>query len=373
MPTFNIIKEVKPKQTFRVASVIGKFDLQSNNIIEHFEGNIDINDNWQIGLIVGKSGTGKTTIAKQLFEDAYITNFEYSAETILDDMPKECSVEQITNTFNSVGFSSPPSWLKPYSVLSNGEKMRVDLARAILDTNNFFVFDEFTSVVDRDVAQIGSFAMQKAIRKTNKKFIAVTCHFDVEDWLLPDWVFNTDTMTFHSLEGQKKNRPEIKFEFRKITKWNETKQLWRIFKKYHYLTHDLNQNATSYILKYKNNPICFMATMKFPHSKVKNYTRISRLVVLPSFQGIGASRIIQEEVGDILKKQKEILIGNTSHPLIIKYRKNSSKWQLIRYGRGGKSSKANSNYKSKIITENTGKESRNITKNKISTSWKYIG
>ena len=79
MPTFNIIKEVKPNKTFRVASVIGKFDLQSDHIIEQFQGNIDIKDNWQIGLIVGKSGTGKTTIAKQLFEDAFITNFEYTA------------------------------------------------------------------------------------------------------------------------------------------------------------------------------------------------------------------------------------------------------------------------------------------------------
>ena len=215
MPNFDIIKEVKPKQTFRVASVIGKFDLQSEHIVEHFKGNIDINENWQVGLIVGKSGTGKTTIAKQLFEDAYITNFEYKAETILDDMPKECSLENITNAFNSVGFSSPPSWLKPYNVLSNGQKMRVDLARAILDKKDFFVFDEFTSVVDRNVAKIGSFAMQKAIRKTNKKFIAVTCHHDVEEWLLPDWVFNTDTMTFHSLEGQKKIDQKLNLKYSK--------------------------------------------------------------------------------------------------------------------------------------------------------------
>ena len=181
MPTFDIIKEVKPKQTFRVASVIGKFDLQSEHIVEQFKGNIELSNNWQIGLIVGKSGTGKTTIAKQLFPNSYITSFEFKEESILDDMPKDCSVEQITFAFNSVGFSSPTSWLKPYSVLSNGEKMRVDLARAMLEDKNFFVFDEFTSVVDRNVAQIGSFAMQKAIRRTNKQFIAVTCLFDVQD------------------------------------------------------------------------------------------------------------------------------------------------------------------------------------------------
>ena len=213
MPTFDIIKESKPAKTFRVASVIGKFDLQSEKITEHFKGEIIFPEKWQIGLIVGKSGTGKTTIAKQLFPDSYITNYNYSCESVLDDMPKNCSVEQITSAFNSVGFSSPPSWLKQYSVLSNGQKMRVDLARAILEDQKFFVFDEFTSVVDRNVAQIGSFAMQKAIRKTEKQFIAVTCHFDVQDWLLPDWVFNTDTMTFQSFEGQKKIDQKLNLKY----------------------------------------------------------------------------------------------------------------------------------------------------------------
>ena len=203
MPTFDIVKTVNPDKTFRVASVMGKFDLQSNKIEEHFTGNIELPENWQIGLIVGKSGTGKTTIAKQLFSQEYISTFDYSAQTILDDMPENKTVDEITKTFNAVGFSSPPSWLKPYEVLSNGEKMRVDLARAILNEKELFVFDEFTSVVDRQVAKIGSFAMQKAIRKTEKKFIAVTCHEDVEDWLLPDWVFDTNNMTFR--ECEKKN------------------------------------------------------------------------------------------------------------------------------------------------------------------------
>ena len=204
MPTFDIVKKTTAPKSFRVASVIGKFDLQSETITEHFKGNLDIENDWQVGLIVGKSGTGKTTIAKQLFPNSYITSYEYTKETILDDMPKECSVDEITKAFNSVGFSSPPSWLKPYSVLSNGQKMRVDLARAILEDNELFVFDEFTSVVDRNVAKIGSYAIQKAVRKTDKQFIAVGCHYDVEDWLMPDWVFNTDTMTFQSFEEQKK-------------------------------------------------------------------------------------------------------------------------------------------------------------------------
>lgn len=95
--------------------------------------------------------------------------------------------------FYAVGFGSVPSWLKPYHVLSNGEKMRVDLAKSLLE-NDFVVFDEFTSVVDRNVARVASLAIQKAVRKQNKQFIAVTCHEDVIEWLQPDWIFDTNKM-----------------------------------------------------------------------------------------------------------------------------------------------------------------------------------
>jgi len=71
--------------------------------------------------------------------------------------------------------------------------MRVDLARALLE-KDFVVFDEFTSVVDRQVAQTTSLAVNKAVRKMGKKFIAVSCHYDIVDWLEPDWVFDTNSM-----------------------------------------------------------------------------------------------------------------------------------------------------------------------------------
>jgi ABC-type lipoprotein export system ATPase subunit/predicted acetyltransferase len=329
MPTFDIIKESKPSKTFRVASVIGKFDLQSENIVEHFKGDINIPEQWQVGLIVGKSGTGKTTIAKQLFEDAYVTSYEYTKETVLDDMPKECSVEQITSAFNSVGFSSPPSWLKPYSVLSNGQKMRVDLARAILEEQKFFVFDEFTSVVDRNVAQIGSFAMQKAIRKTDKKFIAVTCHFDVQDWLMPDWVFNTDTMTFQSFEGQKKNRPDIKFE---IFNYGD-KSIWKMFAKHHYLSHSHNNAANVFIATVNDEIAGFISILHFPHPKVKNMKKVHRLVILPDYQGAGSGLKLLNEIGKLYKQEQQRFNIMTSAPSLIFALKKSKQWDCVRYGR----------------------------------------
>lgn len=183
--------------TYRVSSVVSAFDLDIKHVKEHFKGEIDLADkDWNVGIIVGGSGTGKSTIAKEVFGEHYIYGYEYKAKSIIDDMPAERSVKEIEKTFTSVGFSSPPSWLKPYDVLSNGEKMRVDLARSILEDKQLIVFDEFTSVVNREIAKTSSYAISKAVRKAGKQFVAVACHKDIIEWLEPDWIYDTDQQRF---------------------------------------------------------------------------------------------------------------------------------------------------------------------------------
>ncbi len=193
MQTFNIIKKSEIDKTFRVAKVMSDYDVKIEHSNENFVGELNLPQKWNIGLIVGASGTGKSTIAKYLFSDYYINNFEYKAKSVIDDMPKNVKVEDIEKMFYAVGFGSVPSWLKPYNVLSNGEKMRVDLARALLEKDTI-CFDEFTSVVDRNVAQTACIAINKTIKKQNKQFIAVSCHYDIIEWLHPDWIFDTNKM-----------------------------------------------------------------------------------------------------------------------------------------------------------------------------------
>ena len=222
---FKIEKDINFQETFRNKSIVGKFDLNISNYKEIFEGQIDLeNKEWNVGLIVGNSGTGKTTIAKNLFGQNILKEYPFKKEnSVIDDMPKNKSVEEITKIFNKVGFSSPPSWLKPYEVLSNGEKMRVELAYNLLNDKELICFDEFTSVVDRNVAKITSTCIQNSIRKLNKKFIAVGCHFDIIDWLEPDWIFDTNKMSFFFVQKTKNqndqtlNSKYMKFQTNNIT------------------------------------------------------------------------------------------------------------------------------------------------------------
>jgi ABC-type lipoprotein export system ATPase subunit len=142
--------------------------------------------NFKIGVIVGSSGSGKSSMLKEFgIEENPIWDSNKSIishfETPEDGMDK----------LSSVGLNSVPSWYKPYHVLSNGEKFRADLARKIKANA---VIDEYTSVVDRNVAKAASVSLSRYIKNNDiQNVVLSTCHRDILDWLEPDWVIDTDS------------------------------------------------------------------------------------------------------------------------------------------------------------------------------------
>ena len=192
MYNFDISIENTYDESFRIAQLKSFYEYKEKNVKEHFAGSIVTPQQWTYGLIYGNSGTGKSTIAKKLGVN-YIVSDDYTGKPVIDEFPSNYSLKEIAKMFTLVGFSSVPCWLKPYHVLSNGEKMRVDLAKALLLYDEF-IFDEFTSVVDREAAQMMCKALNLIKDKLNKKIIFVTCHGDVKEYLNCDWVFCTDTM-----------------------------------------------------------------------------------------------------------------------------------------------------------------------------------
>ena len=141
---------------------------------------------FKLGVIVGSSGSGKSTLLKQFgLEQNPIWE---SNKSIVSHFK---TPDEAINKLGSVGLNSVPSWYKPYSVLSNGEKFRADLARKIKSN---VVIDEFTSVVDRAVAKAASVSLSRYIKNNGLENIVLsTCHRDILEWLEPDWVLDTDT------------------------------------------------------------------------------------------------------------------------------------------------------------------------------------
>jgi ABC-type dipeptide/oligopeptide/nickel transport system ATPase component len=106
----------------------------------------------------------------RVISDAYVRGFEWpTTRSVIDGFPTAASIKDVTALLSSVGFSSPPSWTRPFSVLSNGEQFRATLARALIECPELCVFDEFTSVVDRTVGQIGSAAVAKTVRRRGQQ------------------------------------------------------------------------------------------------------------------------------------------------------------------------------------------------------------
>src|SRR5207248_3204768 len=172
--------------TPRVQQVRGMFDLPAAKISRlAWDVRLPLEEKlWHIGLIVGPSGCGKTTIARHLFpemEQHFDLVERLALGSVVDAFPDDMPIKDIVTLLSAVGFASPPAWLRPFHVLSTGQQFRVSLALLLAraPAGGRIVFDEYTSVVDRTVAQIGSAALAKIVRQRGQQFIAVTCHEDV--------------------------------------------------------------------------------------------------------------------------------------------------------------------------------------------------
>ena len=155
---------------------------------------------WQIGLVVGPSGSGKSALAREAFPDAFVGSYDWPADrAVVDGFPAELSIKDVTAALSSVGFGARPAWLRPFGCLSNGEQFRATLARALVEPRPRVVIDEFTSVVDRTVAQVGSAAVAKAVRgRPGPPTIrgGDLSAADVKEWLCPDWVVEIPAETY---------------------------------------------------------------------------------------------------------------------------------------------------------------------------------
>lgn len=313
-----------PSDSVRCRQLESTFDVPRKNEISHsWQTTLPISlddEDWQIGAIIGPSGSGKSLTLAQAF--APPTKHKWTKRPVIDDFADGLSMNEITGVCQAVGFNTIPSWMKPFHVLSNGEQFRVDLARSFVEGEGLITIDEFTSVVDRQVAQIGSHAAQKYIRRsTDRKLVVASCHYDIIDWLQPDWVYEPDTMTFARRSVQP--RPELDIRIGR-TVHNH----WQRWAPFHYLTADLNKSAQCFSLEVDGKPAAFAGVVHRPHPKARNVKGLSRIVTLPDWQGLGLAFVLMDTIASAYKTRGYRFRSYPAHPSLIRSFDASPNWSM---------------------------------------------
>jgi hypothetical protein len=182
------------RRSFRVEQVAGMFDVPLGERLRH-ELTAEVpglDEPWTIGAIVGPSGSGKTTLARAAFGAAVVRRRGWPKDRAIIDCFGEVPIKLLALGLTVVGLGSPPVWLKPYRVLSGGERFRADLLRALVEGGRrltrrrggaergmdgllcasapwredlIVVVDEFTSALDRTVAKTASAALGRMLRE----------------------------------------------------------------------------------------------------------------------------------------------------------------------------------------------------------------
>lgn len=241
--------------SYRAARVKSLFNVESGANFA-LDAELPIADpDWRIGVIVGPSGSGKTSLGARLGR-LYAPRWPKAAP-IIDAIAPDGHFDQVTGALSAVGLGSVPSWLRPYPVLSNGERFRATLARLVCDAPPRAVVDEFSSVVDRQIAKVGAGAFAKAWRRTGGQVVLLSCHYDILDWLQPDWVF--DTGTGHFQRGLLRRRPPLE-----LAVWQTDWRYWPLFEPHHYLKLPRMIAAACYVATIEGEPVAHVAVSTRP-------------------------------------------------------------------------------------------------------------
>lgn len=173
------------------------FDYKFEGVSEVYPFDLpELPKDFKILCIVGASGSGKSTLLKE-FKGYKDSNFHcYNDDAIVSNF-KSC--EDARERLSSVGLNSMPVWCRPRKVLSVGEGFRADLA---LNLDNYTIFDEFTSTIDRNVAKSACNGIKRFIDSNNLHHIVFcSCHKDYISFLQPDLVIDLDDCKMYDCRG----------------------------------------------------------------------------------------------------------------------------------------------------------------------------
>lgn len=333
MQTYRVELSSDVATSFRAIKASNSVDLdQKKKSVHEFEVQADLKDSYNLGLIVGASGSGKTTLAREIFGESFEQRIMDMSAPVIDQFPESMTYDECATMLTGIGLSQVPCWVRPAHTLSNGQRERAEVALRMshaMDKQGVVVIDEWTSVVDRTVAKVMSHAVQKMARRNNKRVVLISCHYDVMEWLNPDWVIDCNKQTYINrrlLWRDYERQEQLSFEVRPVDR-----KTWRGFSRYHYLNDKLPGGATvCYGLFHGAEQIGFICFANYVPTR-KGKTRImhgARVVVHPDYVGLGLGRKLIDETADDVKRQGYRVMAKFSSVPVYKSMKKNPLWRL---------------------------------------------
>jgi len=344
--------------------VSGAFDYEFKGTTEqriHELKPSALTSSWVLGAIVGPSGSGKSQNMKRLAGDACA---EFGKGFWADDLSVLTQVHPAPTEALKLCRAtalSDSAVLRPFHVLSNGEKARAQMARCLGAATDgaCLCLDEFTSNLDRSTAAQVCKGVATYLRTAphTLQVVVATVHEDILPWLLPDWVLQSGTgvvsefsgprptcgdiemvskerarlrRSLSSTDGQQAEDvaevlrpPVLKFSLKPLAGCSCSRDTFEeMFEEHHYLKGKLPTTLFGLLLRDEHDrPIAFDGVAHMLGKGFGNHSfRDSRLVVLPEAQGFGIGPKLSNCVGCKLRESGCRFIAKTAHPRLGAYR-----------------------------------------------------
>jgi ABC-type lipoprotein export system ATPase subunit/GNAT superfamily N-acetyltransferase len=271
-----------------------------------------------IVLIVGTSGSGKTTILNSVFKQ---TKIDVNTKTTV--IENFSTPERGEELLLACGLRTIPAWFRSPSTLSNGEYHRFEIALGLDQGNQ--IIDEFTSVVDRDTAKSLAYSVRKYFDQDSGGVLYIaSCHRDIIDWLDPDYIYDTDMQELSARRSLhlRLGRPKLT-----LTIKSTSADYWRLFRRYHYLDSAISRSAHYYVLLLGDKPIGFHAAIHSTNRDIHSYWRGHRTVILPEFQGMGIGTAFSDAIAELYVSKGLRYFSKTAHPSFGEHREKSPLWR----------------------------------------------
>lgn len=195
MPKYLIDKRftTRAHRSPRVLEIAEAFGLGLDDkefvIFDNLELQVEPGD---VVYITGQSGSGKSLLLRELErlmtdEGKKVVNLDRieldNTRNLIDQIGEDTN--DALRILSIAGLNDAYLFIRKPNELSDGQRYRFRLAKAIESKADVWVADEFMAVLDRTAAKVIAFSVQKTARKVGATVIVATTHTDMVADLAP--------------------------------------------------------------------------------------------------------------------------------------------------------------------------------------------